>query len=227
MPRPARPRRGRSGERPSMPSLPAGARSSRMQRASRRRWERRPASAIPTIHGSGAPTRTPMAFSGTGSRRARASTMSATARCRRYTIHSTGDHASVSSGSAPGRSTTTSRCTCSEDSPPYIPSSTSVYEHSTGPRLQRRATLHQLDLRQKGHSLIHLHYRTKPAVGHEKPRACPIGKYNHAEKRQWDAYMPVIVIAPCIFKASDVLRGNHAPSMQMSHSTGQDSYRKY
>ncbi|MFR4569345.1 MAG: restriction endonuclease subunit S [Collinsella stercoris] len=43
--------------------------------------------------------------------------MSATARCRRCTIHSTGDHASVSSGSAPGRSTTTSRCTCSEDSP--------------------------------------------------------------------------------------------------------------
>ena len=30
-----------------MPSLPAGAGSSRMQRASRRRWERRPASAIP------------------------------------------------------------------------------------------------------------------------------------------------------------------------------------
>ena len=89
-----------------------------MQRASRRRWERRPASAIPTIHGSGAPTRTPMAFSGTGSRRARASTMSATARCRRHAIHSTGDHASVSSGSVPGRSTTTSSCTCSEDSPP-------------------------------------------------------------------------------------------------------------
>jgi hypothetical protein len=88
-----------------------------MQRASRRRWERRSTSAIPTIHGSGAPTRTPMAFSGTGSRRARASTMSATARCRRYAIHSAGDHASVSSGSAPGRSTTTSRCTCSEDSP--------------------------------------------------------------------------------------------------------------
>ena len=119
----ARPRRGRSRERPSIPSLPAGARSSRMQRASRRRWERRPASAIPTIHGSGAPTRTPMAFSGTGSRRARASTMSATARCRRHAIHSTGDHASVSSGSAPGRSTTTSRCTCSEDSScqrPYL-----------------------------------------------------------------------------------------------------------
>ena len=104
-------------ERPSMPSLPAGARSSRMQRASRRRWERRSASAIPTIHGSGAPTRTPMAFSGTGSRRARASTMSATARCRRHAIHSAGDHASVSSGSVPGRSTTASRCTCSEDSP--------------------------------------------------------------------------------------------------------------
>ena len=97
--------------------FPAGARSSRMQRASRRRWERRPASAIPAIHGSGAPTRAPMAFSGTGSRRARASTMSATARCRRHAIHSTGDHASVSSGSAPGRSTTAGRCTCSEDSP--------------------------------------------------------------------------------------------------------------
>ncbi len=72
----------------------------------------------PTIHGSGAPTSTPMAFSGTGSRRARASTMSATARCRRHTIHSIGDNASVSGGSAPGRSITASRCTCSEDSPP-------------------------------------------------------------------------------------------------------------
>lgn len=58
------------GGRPSIPSPSTGAGSSRMQRASRRRWERRPASAIPTIHGSGAPTRTPMAFSGTGSRRA-------------------------------------------------------------------------------------------------------------------------------------------------------------
>lgn len=120
MPRSTRPRRGRSRERPSIPPLPAGARSSRMQRAYRRRWERRSTSAIPTIHGSGAPTRTPMAFSGTGSRRARASTMSATARCGRHAIHSTGDHASVSSGSAPGRSTTTSRCTCSEDSPQNI-----------------------------------------------------------------------------------------------------------
>lgn len=117
MPRPTRPRRGRSRERPSIPSLPAGARSSRMQRASRRRWERRPASAIPAIHGSGAPTRTPMAFSGTGSRRARASTMSAAARCRRHAIRSAGDHASVSGGSVPGRSATASRCTCSEDSP--------------------------------------------------------------------------------------------------------------
>ena len=70
-----------------------------------------------TIHGSGAPTRTPMAFSGTSFRGAEVSTMSATARCRRYAIHSTGDHASVSSGSAPGRSTAASRCTCSEDSP--------------------------------------------------------------------------------------------------------------
>jgi hypothetical protein len=118
MPRPARPRRGRSRGRLPIPSLSTGARSSRMQRASRKHRERRPASAIPTIHGSGAPTRTQMAFSGTGSRRAGASTMSATARCRGHAIHSTGDHASVSSGSAPGRSTTASRCTCSEDSPP-------------------------------------------------------------------------------------------------------------
>lgn len=111
------------GGRPSIPSPSTGAGSSRMQRASRRRWERRPASAIPAIHGSGAPTRTPTAFSGTGSRRARASTMPATARCGRCTIHSTGDHASVSSGSVPGRPTTASRCTCSEDSPRNQPSS--------------------------------------------------------------------------------------------------------
>lgn len=58
-----------------------------------------------TIHGSGAPTRTPMAFSETGSRRAGASTMLATARCGRHATHSTGDHVSVSSGSAPGRLT--------------------------------------------------------------------------------------------------------------------------
>ena len=70
-----------------------------------------------TIHGSGAPTRTPMAFSGTGSRRAGASTMSEIARCRRHAIRSTGDHASVSSRGAPGRSTAASRCTCPEDSP--------------------------------------------------------------------------------------------------------------
>ena len=88
-----------------------------MQRASRRRWERRPASAIPAIHGSGAPTRAPMAFSGTGSRRAGASAMSAAARCRRHAIRSAGDHAGVSGGSAPGRSATASRCTCSGDSP--------------------------------------------------------------------------------------------------------------
>ena len=31
---------------------------------------------------------------------------------------------------------------------------------------------HQLDLRQKGHSLIHLHYTTQAGTGHEKPRAC-------------------------------------------------------
>lgn len=62
--------RAPGGGRPSIPSPSTGAGSSRMQRASRRRWERRPASAIPAIHGSGAPTRTPTAFSGTGSRRA-------------------------------------------------------------------------------------------------------------------------------------------------------------
>lgn len=93
MPRPARPRGGRS--------------------------RRRPASAIHAIHGSGAPTRAPMAFSETGSRRARASTTSATARCGRHAVHAAGGHASVSSGSAPGRSTTASRCTCPEDSPPF------------------------------------------------------------------------------------------------------------
>lgn len=62
---------------------------------------------------------TPTGFSGTGFRRAKASTMSPIERCRRYTIYSTEDPASAWAGSVSGRSTITSRCTCFEGSP-YI-----------------------------------------------------------------------------------------------------------
>jgi hypothetical protein len=41
------------------------------------------------------PTKTPTGFSGTGFRKAKASTMSTTGRCRRCTIHSTKDRASA------------------------------------------------------------------------------------------------------------------------------------
>ena len=95
------------------------ARSSPTRRGCRKRWGLPPASAVSTILGSAGPTRTSTVSSGTGSRRARASTTSPTRKFKGRAIRSTGDRASVWGGNAPGRSTIASRCTCSENSPAF------------------------------------------------------------------------------------------------------------
>jgi hypothetical protein len=119
MPRSTRRPRGRSPASPCARSRSTGARSSPTRRGCRKRWGLPPASAVPTILGSAGPTRTPTVSSGTGSRRARASTTSPTRKFKGRAIRSTGDRASVWGGNAPGRSTIASRCACSENSPAF------------------------------------------------------------------------------------------------------------
>jgi hypothetical protein len=91
----------------------AGARSSPTRRGCRARQGPRLLLPFP----SAGPTRTQTGSSGTGSRKARASTTSPTTLSNWCTICSTGDRASVRGRSTLGKSAITSRCTCSESSP--------------------------------------------------------------------------------------------------------------